>query len=189
MFFSGRGEYVNKQNYCIWDSEKPQVIKERPLHLEKVTVLCILWSKRGIGLYFFENDDGTTVTVNSKYYGHMVTDLFLPAIEEYDTNHTTHVNITLLQETFPACVIFHRNDINWAPRSCNLTPLNFYLLGYAKDRVYILKSSNLEHLKSNIRQVMAVITPNMFQKVVRNYLKRSNACNTSRHLNNVVFHT
>ena len=34
--------------------------------------------------YFFENYDGMTGPVNSKYYGHMITDFFLPAIEEYD---------------------------------------------------------------------------------------------------------
>ena len=30
--------YVHKQNCCICDSENPQVIEERPLHPEKVTV-------------------------------------------------------------------------------------------------------------------------------------------------------
>ena len=60
-----------------------------------------------------------------------------------------------------------------------------------KDRVYADKSSTLEHLKTKIRQVMAEIPTNMCQKVVENYLKRINVCNTSRggHLNDVVFHT
>ena len=63
--------------------------------------------------------------------------------------------------------------------------------GYAKDRVYADKPSTLEHLKTNIRQVMAEIPPNMYQKVVENYLKRINACNNSRrsYLNGVVVHT
>ena len=63
--------------------------------------------------------------------------LFVPAIEEYDlekvwfqqdstTCHTTRVNIPLLQETFPGRVISRRGDINWAPRSCDLTPLDFF---------------------------------------------------------------
>ena len=59
------------------------------------------------------------------------------------------------------------------------------------DRVYALKPSTLEQLKTNIYQVMAQRPPNMCQKMVENYLKRINACNTSRggHLNDVVFHT
>ena len=60
------------------------MIGEWPLHPEKATVWCALWSKGVIGHYFFEIDDGTTVTVNSLCYGHMITEFFLPAIEEYD---------------------------------------------------------------------------------------------------------
>jgi hypothetical protein len=81
IFFSDEAHfslcgYVNKQNCRIWGSENPQVIEERPLHPEKVTVWCALWSEGVIGPYFFENDDGTTVTVNSERYGHMITDFF-----------------------------------------------------------------------------------------------------------------
>ena len=45
--------------------------------------------------------------------------------------------------------------------------------------------------ETNIRQVMTEISSYMCQKVVENYLKRINACNTSHggHLNDVVFHT
>ena len=65
--------------------------------------------------------------------------------------------MALLQETFPGCVISCRGDFNWPPRSCDLTPLDFLLWGYTKDRVYADKT--------NIRQVMAGIPPNMCQKV------------------------
>ena len=58
------GAYVNKQNYCIWGPENPQVIEKGPLHLENVTVWCALWFKGVIGSYFFENDNVTAVTVN-----------------------------------------------------------------------------------------------------------------------------
>ena len=92
---------------------------------------------------------------------------------------------------------FIERDISW-PRNFSsrryqlateikrFDTIRLFLWGYAKDRVYADK-----HLKTNIRQVMAEIPPNMCQKVVENYLKRINACNTSRggHLNDVVFHT
>ena len=58
--------YVNKQNYRIWRSKNPQVIEQRPLHSEKGTVWCALWSEGVIEPHFSENDDGTTVTVNSE---------------------------------------------------------------------------------------------------------------------------
>ena len=58
------GGYVTKQNCRIWGSEDPQVIEERPLHLEKSH--CLMRSL----------DDGMTVTINSERYGLMVTEIF-----------------------------------------------------------------------------------------------------------------
>lgn len=88
-----------------------------------------------------------------------------------------------------------RNFSSWrcqlATKIVRFDTIRLFLWGYAKDRVYADKPSTLEQLKTNIRQVMAEIPPNMCQKVVENYLKRITACNTSRggHLNDVVFHT
>ena len=71
------GGYVNRQNFRILCSEKIHAIEERPLHTEKVTVWCALWCESAIGPYFFENDDGTIVTVNSESYCHMITYIFV----------------------------------------------------------------------------------------------------------------
>ncbi|GFX44273.1 DUF4817 domain-containing protein [Trichonephila clavipes] len=38
--------YVNKQNCRIWSEANPQVYVETPLHPEKLTVWCALWSGR-----------------------------------------------------------------------------------------------------------------------------------------------
>ncbi|GFT04120.1 uncharacterized protein TNCV_3346601 [Trichonephila clavipes] len=50
--------YVNKQNCRIWSEANPQVYVETPLHPEKPTVWCALWSDGIIGPYFFKNDEG-----------------------------------------------------------------------------------------------------------------------------------
>lgn len=177
IFFSDEAHfslcgYVNKQNCRIWGSQNPQVIAERPLHPEKVTVWCALWSGGVIGPYFFENDQGRAITVNSDRYGRMLTDYFWREIENYDlenmwfqqdgtTSHTTQTNRALLQEKFPGRVISRLSDVNWPARSCDLTPLDFFLWGYAKDRVYANNPQNLEQLKTNIREAMAEILPEM----------------------------
>ncbi|GFX86747.1 transposable element Tc3 transposase [Trichonephila clavipes] len=36
--------YVNKQNCRIWSEANPQVYVETPLHPEKLTVWCTLWT-------------------------------------------------------------------------------------------------------------------------------------------------
>ena len=79
--------------------------------------------------------------------------------------HMPQPNMTLLQETFPGHVIPRYDHNNWPPRSCDLTTLNFFV-GLCKDLVNADKPSNIKHLKTNIRQVMAEILPNMCQKVV-----------------------
>ena len=136
-----------------------------------------------IGLYLLENYDGMIVTVNSERYGHMITD-FLPHIKEYDLEniwfqqndaicHRTRANMALLQETFFGRVISRRCDINRPPRSCDLTSLDFFC-GATRKTVFIQINPQLfSFLKTNIRQFMAEIPPNMYQKVVENYLKKN----------------
>ncbi|EFN63948.1 hypothetical protein EAG_14216, partial [Camponotus floridanus] len=147
IFFSDEahfslGGYVNKQNCRIWGNENPQVSQERPMHPGKVW--CAFWSGGVIGPYFFENDEGITVTVNSQRYGRMITNFFWPEIEDMDlenmwfqqdgaTSHTTRPILALLQEKFPGRVISRFGNVNWPSRSCDLTPLDFFLWGYAKD--------------------------------------------------------
>ena len=42
--------------------------------------------------------------------------------------HTANETIQLLHETFPGRILSHFGDQNWPPRSCDLTPLDFFLL-------------------------------------------------------------
>ena len=52
------------------------------------------------------------------------------------TYHTSGETIDRLREKFPGRVIFRNGDYNWPPRSCDLTPLDFFHWGYVKDKVY-----------------------------------------------------
>ena len=85
--------------------------------------------------------------------------------------------MTLLQEKFPGRVVSRRGDINWPSRLCDVTALDFFV-ELRKKRVSEKKPPILKHLKTNVRQVMAKMSPNMCPKVVKNYFKRINACNT-----------
>ncbi|GFW71533.1 transposable element Tc3 transposase [Trichonephila clavipes] len=172
--------YVNKQNCRIWSEANPQVYVETPLHPEKLTVWCALWAGGIIGLYFFKNDEGHNVTVNDDRYRAMITNFFIPELNNQDvqeqwfqqdgaTCHTARATIDILKDTFGDRLISRFGPVNWPPRSCDLTPLDYFLWGYVKSLVYADKPQTLDHLEDNIRRVIADIRPQMLEKVIENW--------------------
>ncbi|GFT88511.1 DUF4817 domain-containing protein [Trichonephila clavipes] len=71
------------------------------------------------------------------------------------TCHTARAKIDLLKDTFGDRLISRFGPVNWPPRSCDLTPLDYFLWGYVKSLVYADKPQTLDHLKDNIRRVIA----------------------------------
>ncbi|GFY05042.1 putative LOC100569746 [Trichonephila clavipes] len=88
------------------------------------------------------------------------------------TCHTARATIDLLKYTFGDRLISRFVPVNWPPRSCDLTPLDYFLLGYVKSLVYADKPQTLDHLKDNIRRVIADIRPQMLEKVIENWTSR-----------------
>ncbi|GFV56992.1 uncharacterized protein TNCV_1678731 [Trichonephila clavipes] len=183
--------YVNKQNCRIWSEANPQVYVETPLHPEKLTVWCALWAGGIIGPYFFKNNEGHNVTVNGDRYRAMVTNFFIPELNNHDvqelwfqqdgaTCHTARATIDLLKDTFGDRLISRFGPVNWPPRSCDLTPLDYFLWGYVKSLVYADKPQTLDHLEDNIRRVIADIRPQMLEKVIENWTSRLDSIRASR---------
>ncbi|GFY34985.1 transposase [Trichonephila clavipes] len=160
--------YVNKQNCRIWSEANPQVYVETPLHPEKLTVWCALWAGGIIGPYFFKNDEGHNVTINGDRYRAMITNFFTPELNNHD-----------VQEL----------PVNWPPRSCDLTPLDYFLWGYVKSLVYADKPQTLDHLEDNIRRVIADIRPQMLETVIENWTSRLDYIRASRgsHMPEIIF--
>ncbi|GFW50780.1 DUF4817 domain-containing protein [Trichonephila clavipes] len=131
--------YINKQNCRIWSEANPQVYVETPLHPEKLTVWYTLWAGGIIGPYFFKNDEGHNVTVNGDRYRAMITNFFIPDLNNHDvqelwfqqgaTCYTAHATIDLLEDTFSDRLISRFGPVNWPTRSCDLTPLDLFFCG------------------------------------------------------------
>ncbi|GFX55429.1 uncharacterized protein TNCV_267171 [Trichonephila clavipes] len=98
----------------------PQVYVETPLHPEKLTVWCAVWAGGIIGPYFFKNDE---VTVNGDRYRAMITNFFIPELNNHDvqelwfqqdgaTCHTARATIDLLKDTLGDRLISRFGPVN-----------------------------------------------------------------------------
>jgi len=105
---------------------------KKPMHPQRVT----FWSGGIIGPFFFENEQGAAVTVNGERYRAMLNEFLLPKFEEEDTDdiwfqqdgapcHIANATVDLLRTVFENRTINRNADVNW-PRSCDLTPLDYF---------------------------------------------------------------
>ncbi|GFU83700.1 DUF4817 domain-containing protein [Trichonephila clavipes] len=128
---------------------------------------------------FFKNDEGHNVTVNGDRYRAMITNFFIPELNNHNvqelwfqqdgaTCHTARATIDLLKDTFDDRLISRFGPVNWPPRSCDLTPIDYFLWGYVKSLVYADKPQTLDHLEDKIRRVIADIPPQTLEKVIEN---------------------
>ena len=132
----------------------------------------------------------------------MLNEFLFPKIEENDmddiwfqqngaTCHTANVTIDLLCTVFENRIISQNSDVNWPPRSCDLTPLDYFLSGAVKDKCYANHPETIEALKHEIEVAIHGIEAQTIENVLKNWVDRMGYCKVSRssHLNDVVFHS
>ena len=66
-----------------------------------------------------------------------------------------------------------RRGDSWAPSSPDLNPLDFFLWGYLKERVYKPLPSNLEDLKTKIKRDMMDLPEELVKRSVYSRKKRA----------------
>ncbi|GFU63133.1 glucose dehydrogenase [Trichonephila clavipes] len=106
------------------------------------------------------------------------------------TCHTARTTIDLLKDAFgDDRLISLFGSVYWTPRSCDLTPLDYFLWGYVKSLVYADKPQTLDHLEDNIRHVIADIRPQMLEKVIENWTSRLDYIRACRggHMPDIIF--
>ena len=107
------------------------------------------------------------------------------------TSHTAHVTNALLKTKFDERVISRNGPVNWPPRSCDLTPLDYFLWGYVKSLVYVNKPTTLQELRANIEREIAAIPVALCEKVVENWVQRLDFVKRARggHAKEIEFHS
>ncbi|GFV55442.1 DUF4817 domain-containing protein [Trichonephila clavipes] len=128
---------------------------------------CRIWSEANPKVY-----------VETPLHPEKLTELWFK--QDGATCHTARATIDLLKDTFGDRLISRFGPVNWPPRSCDLTPLEYFLWGYVKSLVYADKPQTLDHLEDNIRRVIADIRPQMLEKVIENRTSRLDYIRASR---------
>lgn len=90
--------------------------------------------------------------------------------------HNARQVVNYLAGRFGEQFIATNGPTRWPPRSPDLTPLDFFLWGYLKERVYYTSPATLEILENRIHQAFESITPAMLQEVLRNNIFRTRRC-------------
>lgn len=176
--------YVNNQNFRVWGSEKPQLIVTKPLHPKKITVWMAMTADKMIGPFFFES------TVDSVAYNRMLRYEFLPIVKElgWDKDHyfqqdgapphVTKDNLGLLRDVFGDRVISRSfpetfgHGMAWPPYSPDLSPLDFFLWGYVKDRVYKNRPKSLAELSQAVKQQLHHVPAESCRRTIASFEKR-----------------
>ncbi|GBN98703.1 hypothetical protein AVEN_204542-1 [Araneus ventricosus] len=152
LIFSGESTFhisgkVNRYNSRIWGTEKPSTVIEHECDSVKVNVFCAFSSRKLYGPFFFSER-----SVTSNVYLDMLEVWLMPQLDFDSMDYifqqdgapprwSTEVR-TFLNQHLPKRWIGRSGDADdvfcsWPLRSLDLTPCNFFLWGYVKDRVYV----------------------------------------------------
>jgi hypothetical protein len=152
LVFSDKGTFrvcgkVNCDNVCIWGMENPHATMEHVRDSPKVNVFCAVSFCKVYRPFFFV---GPTVTgIN---YLDMLQLWLMPQLQENNEDFIFQQDGTPPHFHFNVCAHLNANvpshcigrsshsgspPLPWPPQSPELTPCDFFLWGYVKDRVYV----------------------------------------------------
>lgn len=136
------------------------------------------------------------LTTKPQRYQTMLNEFLWPTLDNTDLTdiwfqqdgasyNTTRQTIDLLRTKFNGHVISRNGDVNWPERSCDLTPVDYFLWGYLKDQISHCKPKTINQLKSSV----ADIGPEMIKSVLQDLIERANNCKRGlgSHYRDMVF--
>ena len=71
--------------------------------------------------------------------------------------HTAEATLDVLRAVLEDRIISLRSAVVWPPRSCDLTPLDYYLWVVIKDKCYADKPETIDILKASILEAIGEI--------------------------------
>lgn len=169
---------VNRHNCRFWSDENPHVFHE--VHTQtpqKLNVWAGIFGDRIIGPIFI--DGNLTGERYLEILEDMVYPILVDIVENDDRYSEAHlffqqdgapphyaVNVReFLDTNFAGQWMGRRGSVEWPARSPDLSPLDFFLWGHLKSKIYATECDSLEELRQRIIDECRRITPEMLENV------------------------
>ena len=101
----------------------------------------------------------------SEIQAHGLGELWFP--HDGATSHTARETMDMLRNHFGEHLISLFATVNWPPKSCDITPLDYFLWGYVKSEVFRNKPATIDALEANITRVIREIPVAMYERVAQ----------------------
>lgn len=182
--------YVNRHNLRFWCEENPYEYREEHTQTPlKVNVWAGIFGTKIIGPFFIEGN------LNRFKYLDLLENHAIPAIEQAADDQCIDIDDVIFQQdghpahfanilknylhlTFPNRWIGRGGPTLWPPRSPDLTPLDFFLWGYLKDRVFRTKPDNVQDMMDRIIENSRLPDEEMLERVMNAVHSRILICIT-----------
>ena len=173
---------INRHNCTYWGPENPHVMVDHHVNLPGITVWCGLSSRGLIGPFFFD------ATMTGPVYLNLLQQSVMPSIrEDFEQEEFYfqqdgapphyHRDVRFfLDRILPNRWIGRRGFVEYPPRSPDLTPLDFFLWGYLKDKVYAQKPATVVQLRATIERECTNIPRELFHDVCHSIASRCQQC-------------
>ena len=169
---------VCRHNDVTWGPTNPHNQLEVRNSQQSVMVWCGLTSNSLVGPHFFQGGVG-----GAQYLAMLDRTLWPFArykrLTFQQDGAPAHYALDVrawLDEKFPNRWIGRRGPTEWPPRSPDLTPCDFFLWGYLKERVYRERPANIQDLRDRITQCCAEIPADLLAKVCHSVPDRFRTC-------------
>lgn len=179
-----RNGTVNRHNYHYYSDENPHLSRSTSQQRWSLNVWGGIIDNYVIGPFFFEG------RVNGPIFLHFLHNNFRELIRNVPLNiintmwlqldgapiHFSAMIRQWIDEEFGERWIGRGGPVRWPARSPDLTPCDFFLWGYVKDKVYTEPVTTKEDMQLRIRRVFSTISPTMLQNVRRSIKTRARKC-------------
>lgn len=183
--FSNSGVF-NRKNKHYYVVENPLLVQEvRPQIRFSINVWCGLLDDKLLGPFIIPGNLNGRTYLN--FLQHDLEEMLdsLPLItlrkltyfqQDGAAPHNAGIVRDYLDERFPDSWLGTNGPVRWPPRSPCLNPLDYFLWGFAKNRVYDSPVQSVQQLHAKIAEVFQSVNPAYIRNSVRDMDRRTRLC-------------